>query len=282
MRPLRAMFHVMRQGFARFVGVELSGAAFAGLHTWVAAGRVDGKALVVESVQQLADLSRGVTEREVALPGLARWVAKQRHTVVAVRAPFGLPAELVKDKEWVDFARAFSERFPQPEGFLAEFDAQAQGRFLMRTTDRLTGLRSNPHKRRVGFQTWANLRHVTGPLVAEQRAVAAPMQSPSGDLPVLVETHVGAALRVRRIAPPFMGALEVCARSRSAVLDRLAELEALQFDSPAVRTAPVDQPDLNVIGSVVAAVVAGRLAREPGLLSKGLQDPVGVEGHIYV
>lgn len=276
------MFQRMGQGFARFVGVEMSGAAFAGLSTWVAAGRVDGSALVVESAQQVADLAGGAAERDVALPALAKWLGKQRHAVVAICAPFGLPAPLVQERSWVDFATAFAGRFQSPESFLADVGARGDGRFMVRVTDRVQAIRAGPHKRRVGFQTWANLKHVTGPLVAEGRAVAAPMQPASGRLPVLVETHVAAALRYRRVAPPFTGADDVSTQSRRAVLERFGELEGLQFATRTPWDVTVNERERDAMSAVIAATVAGRLAREPEALQDGIDEAAATEGRVYV
>lgn len=265
-----------------FVGVDLGGGRLAGEVSWVAAGQARDGALLIERVHPVTHLAGGDGARDRALPALARWLAQQRGAVVAIDAPFSLPAAAVPEGDWFEFLARFATRFPEPEALAAVRATGRTGPAAVRATDRVRGLLSVPYSGPRGYCTWCNLHHLLGPLVGAKEAVALPMQSPDGRVPVLVETSVRAALRARCIAAPFRGQQDLALRSRRLVLERLARSDGVSFASQALSVAAIHHEQVEGIGAVVAATVAGRLARDPTRLLADIPESARIEGHVYV
>lgn len=265
----------------RIIGAQFSGAALAGSRTWLAEGVVEDGALRIVTVRQVADLPNGAVERELAMPALRKYLAKQRTAVIGIDFPFGLPAAIVKAKTWLEFVAAFGDLYVDVADFTAKAKVAAGNQERWRLTDRELGKRSAPHKRRLAFQTFYGIRDILAPLVADGQAAVVPMQVPLPRKPVFVEVSPPASLRRARISPPFKGAAPLARRAREGVLAAYERLGQLWPLPPDVRERVLDDAEGDALNAVVAAVAAAWSSANRDRWTTDPDSPYMIEGRIY-
>lgn len=263
------------------LGVQFSGAAFAGGRTWVAEGTATDACLTLASCRQVADLPAGSVERDPSMVALRKYLAKQRGAVCGLVFPFGLPRGVVKDQPWLEFVRSFDKRFKDVADFTEQCRKAGGDREHWRVTDREWGRRSGPHKRRLAYQTFHGIRDILQPLVIEGLAVAVPMQEPAKGKTLLLESAPASTLRRARIAPPFKGAAPLAFRARNGVLEAYERLGRLTKVEEPLRERVLQDPEGDSLASVVAAVTAAYASAHR---ERWDDDPTGgyhIEGRIF-
>lgn len=238
-------------------------------------------ALRISTVRQVADLPNGAVERELAMPALRKYLAKQRAAVIGIDFPFGLPKALVKEKSWTDFVAAFGDKYADVPDFTTQAKKAAGNQERWRHTDRELGKRSAPHKRRLAFQTFYGIRDILAPLVIEGQAAVVPMQDPIPRKPIFIEVSPPATLRRARISPPFKGAAPLARRAREGVLEayeRLGQLWPLPVE---VRERVLDDAEGDALNAVVSAVAAAWASQHRERWKTPSDSPYMIEGRIF-
>lgn len=197
-------------------GVDLSAAATrAGADTWVARCLVDGDALVVAELASAAEfLDLDSTAREDVLPAMAAHLGGvDGPAVVGIDVPFSLPAWVLGDRSWREFAAATPGEWGVLDGVddprdlydaVREAADPDAGRPLRRATDDAHG-GQDPAGFRIKTQTYYGISVLLRRLI-EHDGVCVP--------PALAPAEVG----TEPDSPPRVAVLETYPAS---VFDRL-------------------------------------------------------------
>ncbi len=257
------------------VGVDFSGAADAGRRLWVAEGRLDaGGRLTLLNCRPARELPGGGLSPPQALAALRAFLLTQPDAAVGVDVPFGVPAALMGEEEWLPFVLAVARRWSTPQAFRAACRAAAGGRELRRLTDREAGTPFSPYNLRLYRQTYFALALLLAPLVAAGEACVLPLQSPRAGRPWLLEVCPAVTLRRLGLYRPYKGPSPALAAAREALVTGLQERAGLMLPDPELARLLVADPGGDALDSVVAALAVARALQQPG----GLLGPLAEAG----
>lgn len=195
---------------------------------------------------------------------LRDFIAARADGVFGLDFPFSLPAPLVPDATWVEFALAFGQRYPSAEDLRAACRAAAGGRELRRATDVACRTPFSPYNLRLYRQTYHGIRDLLAPLVAAGRACVLPMMKSERGKPWLIEICPASTLKRLGLYEPYKG---------RAHRDRRACLQA-HFQPGACLP---DDDDGDALDSLIAA-----WATRQALPRLQREAAAGVEGFVYV
>jgi hypothetical protein len=240
-------------------GIDFSGAADAGKWIWIAGATFRDDFLAVHDCYPASQLrSRGVA-RGLALAALRELISSRRDAVFGIDVPFGLPAALLDESSWPEFAVRFVGRYSDAERFKEACWARANGRELRRQTDREARTPFSPYNLRLYKQTFHGLNDVIGPLVAAGSAVAVPMQEPLDGRALLVEVCPASTLHRHDVDEPYKGRGGAPARER--LVEWLVGATPMAIPAP-IRAAAVRDPNGDVLDAIIAAGAAARAMKE--------------------
>jgi hypothetical protein len=238
------------------IGIDFSGGVYAGRKIWIASGRVESAALLIDTCARGEALLDSGRERALCLAALRAFIRSAGEAFIGLDFPFSLPANMMNGQTWLQFIRGFAERFATPQYFRQACLRAAHGRELKRRTDIETKTPFSPYNLRLYRQTYYGLRDVIAPLVRERSVRVWPMQSSRSGVPRLIEICPASTLKQMKWYRPYKG------RSSEQRTARLMILRSLQREG--VRLArqlkPIvsDDPEGDALDSILAAWAAYR------------------------
>lgn len=256
-------------------GVDFSGAADAGKRIWIAEATVQQEFLSVRACYPARELPGSGVGREAALAALRDLIASRRDAVFGIDVPFGLPAVLVTETRWVDFATRFAGRYTDADAFKADCFAQASSRELKRDTDTDARTPFSAYNLRLYKQTFYGLNELIGPLVAAGSAVAMPMQDRVGGRALLVEVCPASTLIRHGVEGPYKGRARADARAR--LVEWLVRTTPMAIPA-AIRARAVRDPDGDAVDALIAARAAARAFTTPAAPTTAHM----LEGYVYI
>ncbi len=251
----------MTARFARFHGVDFSGARNAGTAIWIAEGTPVDCGLRIEHLRRARDLPDGGTDRTAALSALRAHLAVQDSALIGLDFPFSLPGDLVDAPDWTAFARRFARRYPDPEAFRDDCRQRAGGRELKRRTDRRTATPFCAYNLRLYRQTYWGIAEVLAPLAEESRVAILPVLERPGAVSALAETCPASTLKRLGCYRPYKGREDSLKWAREAIFDRL-EREGLGCPGGLRRMAVADTGG-DAIDAIIAAMTMWRVSGAP-------------------
>lgn len=270
----------------RVYGVDFSGAKDAGENVWLASATRRPDTLVVEGCYPGKALPGSGTARDECLPALRNFLAGADDAVVGMDFPFGLPVELVDDRNWPAFVGGFPDGADGPQAWASrcrdvaeELDRDRVE--LKRATDEATGAPFSPYNLRLQSATYYGIAEVLRPLVAAEAASVLPMQPPNPGVAWLVEACPAVTIERHGVeAEGYKDTGEDARERRAEILDLLDGASATIV--PAVREAALDDPEGDALDAVVAAVgVANALDRGDPFAPGTAEPRERIEGRIY-
>ena len=249
-------------GFDRSVGIDISASRRSGDLTWVATIVPARTAPELVSVVPARGLLGRARTPDAVFPALADWIGAQRHAVIGIDSPFGLPRALMSGADWMELVAGFPTRFVDPEAFRDICRRIAGGREWRRDCDREAKTPFAAYNLRLYRQTWWIVAGLLRPLVLSGCARVVPMQMPAPPLPVLLEACPASTLKRLGAYRPYKGSGADRHAGRLAIVRSLSR-EGLRIGAPYAITVTED-PGGDALDAVVAAWAAWRAARTPG------------------
>ena len=262
----------------RVIGVDFSGARYAGDHIWVAAGtRNDGR-LTLESCDPARALAGGSRDRESALAALVAFLAGERRAAAGLDFPFSLPSPLITERRWEEFVRTFPRRYPDAESFRRACRQAAAGRELKRRTDTEARVPFSAYNLRLYRQTHAGISDVLLPLMNLGAASVIPMQAPSRGKVLLAETCPASLLKRLDLYTSYKGRGGALRDARQTLVKSLVDNRLLNEPDKSLAEKMIEDPGGDALDAVLAAIAAANLPR----LREAARDPVErIEGRVY-
>lgn len=265
---------------ARVHGVDFSGAIDAGRRIWIASGVVEDGTPRIVDCRRAEELPGSGRRRERALAALRELIAGERAAAIGLDFPFGLPAPLVPDGSWVDFALAFAGRYPDPEAFRHACVTQTGGRELKRLTDLEARTPFSSYNLRLYRQTYAGIRDLLAPLVRADVARVVPMQPVAPDRPWLLEICPASTLKRASLYRSYKGQTLAQRVARERILASLGSSGALAIPD-AVRRRALDDPGGDALDSLIAAAATSGAVRDPSFPGADPDGRYAREGRVY-
>jgi len=266
----------------KFIGVDFSGAAYAGKTIWLASGIEKNGFLHVFDCRRAESLPGSGLSREACFNALQDYLIKQGEVLAGFDFPFGLPRLLVKEKNWERFVLNFPARYNSPEQFRSSCYERAGGKEYKRVADYNCRAPFSPYNLRVYKQTYYGIKDLLNPLVRLERVSVLPMQEVKESGPLLIEVCPASTLKAANLYFGYKGRGEEKQDRRLKILNYLETERKLVLDSAEMRDMVVRDRGGDALDSLVA-LVAGFEARASIL--KGGDMPGGgewkVEGHTY-
>jgi hypothetical protein len=270
---------------SRLVGIDFSGARYAGRTIWIADGVRENDALRLARCLPASALPGGAALRNPALAAVVEFIAGLDSAAVGIDVPFGLPEALTGTEDWLDFVRGFTARWPDPASFRARCRAIDGGRELRRRCDVEARTPFSPYNLRLHRQTWHAIAGVIGPLVLSGRAAAAPMQPVLAGRPVLLEACPASFLKHRGdgLYRPYKGMSPACRAQRMAILRKLTDRGLLHPPSRIHRQRVLNDAGGDALDAVIAAVIALKESADPENLRprEGRERQDRLEARVY-
>lgn len=248
----------MTTRFARFLGVDFSGARNAGNAIWIAEGVPDADGLSIQHLRQARNLPNGGADRAKALAALRSHLAVQDNALTGLDFPFSLPRELVDKPDWAGFARDFAQRYPYPEAFREDCRRRTDGKELKRRTDRQTATPFCAYNLRLYRQTYWGVAAVLAPLLDDDRVAIPPVLERRDAPSTLAETCPASTLKRLDCYRPYKGRDETLKAQRRAILDRLRQ-EGLRCEKAIAETALTDTGG-DALDAIIAVLTMWRVA----------------------
>lgn len=266
----------------RVHGVDFSGAQNAGKLIWVSSCVIDAGLLQVEACRPAAELPRSGRDLGRALAALRDFISTSRDCAFGLDFPFGLPHQVVGERNWRDFLDSFTQSYPRPDEFRqACVDAalEATGRKeLKRLTDEESNTPFSPYNRRIYKQTYFGIREVLAPLVRRKQACVLPMQRPESGKAWLLEVCPASSLK--RMGLYGKKYKEKSPRPRHDILSAY-ETSTSPSIPATIRSRMLSDSGGDALDSLVAATAV--LAALPNLAHLGRDKPeYALEGYVYV
>ncbi len=272
------MLHRRRRAF----GVDFSGASDGGRNIWIASGVIRGDALCIEGCFRAEDLPGSGRERARCLAALRDFIHGEGGAAFGLDFPFGLPATLVKDQTWEDFARAFPRRYGTPAQFREACLTAAGGRELRRVTDGERRTPFSPYNLRLYRQTYFGICDLLVPLVASRSACVLPMQRALPHKPWVLEICPASLLKRHNLYLPYKGNGAGRRAARARILGCLERAGALRLAAQRLRDAVLDNPKGDALDSVLAALATFRALRAPLHPAPADHKAYAIEGYVYI
>jgi hypothetical protein len=263
------------------IGVDFSGADDAGRRIWVARGAIDGDSLRIDECMPASRLPGGGLGRDRAIAALVAWLAAHDDAIAGLDFPFGLPAPLVREKDWRGFVDGFARRFASPAALrkAAQAAMRRDGEEAKRRTDLAAKTPFSPVNLRCFRLTWGGIAGVLAPLLRDGKACVLPMQAPAPGLPILIETCPACVLKAEGLYFSYKGRSSEHRIARNAILSTLVARGALQKLPAAIERAALSGIDGDALDSIVAAVGAHRALYDPRLIEKP-DELEAIEGRV--
>jgi hypothetical protein len=229
--------------------------------------------------------------RDRCLAALSGFIAQRGEAAIGLDFSFGLPALLVAEGSWEEFAQAFGGRHTDPDHFSDSCHEATAERWpghneIKRETDKEAHTPMSPYTRRTKYQTYHGIRDVLAPLVRDGAASVIPMQQGAPSKPWVLEACPSSTLR--RLRLPYRGYKRGAhpptpeqRATRERILGRLEKCEHLAPLEPAIRDRALNDTYGDALDSIVAAVATARAASNPGTLYPSGAD-YAIEGYVYV
>ncbi len=262
------------------LGIDFSGSVNAGQKIWIASGRAEGAALVIEECFRGEALPDSGRDRTRCLAALRSFIRPLRDALIGFDFPFGMPRELIAGQRWGQYVRSFSDRFATPQQFRAACLTGAQGRELKRLTDREAQTPFSPYNLRLYRQTYYGLSEVLAPLVRDRSACVLPLQKERSGMPRLIEICPASTLKRRKWYQPYKGKSLAHRQARARLL-RSLQREGVSLASPLEPIVLAD-PEGDALDSIIAAWAT---YRAQALIAQGADRAQAIyrlEGHVYV
>lgn len=263
----------------RIIGVDFSGGAQAGQKIWLTVGRVEDDRLLIEECVRGAALPASNRDRTRCLAALRAFIRSAGNALIGLDFPFGLPRELITDKQWAAFIRSFPARYTTPQDFRRACFAAAHQRELKRVTDVETRTPFSPYNLRLYRQTYYGLRDVINPLVRDQSVCVLPFQPARSGVPHLIEICPASTLKRMKRYLPYKGHSSEQREAR-ALIWRSLRREGLRL---ADRLKPIvlADPEGDALDSIIAAwaTYQARKAIEQGI--DRAKPEYRIEGYVY-
>uniref|UniRef100_A0A7V4G8M2 DUF429 domain-containing protein n=1 Tax=Desulfobacca acetoxidans TaxID=60893 RepID=A0A7V4G8M2_9BACT len=267
----------------KIYGIDFSGAAAAGKHIWIAAGRMEQGKLCIKSCRPAAAFLNAQPRREVILADLARFVGSQENAVFAFDFPFGLPVTLLTAlgyRDWQEMVLAFPRRFPEAHSF-RQTCKQFSAVELKRTTDRETKTPFSPYNLRMFRQTYYGISTILHQVVAHDQAAVLPMQPYVPGKAAIIEICPAATLQKEMINKAYRGYKSVSPHGftqRAAILAHFEKLGVVPAGQQ-LRKKILADPRGDALDSLIAGFAAYR-AYASGFAAAS-QQPYALEGFVY-
>jgi Protein of unknown function (DUF429) len=259
----------------RVYGVDFSGATDAGKGIWIAETAVRDGFLSVRRCYPARDLPESAVGRQVALKALRELIASRPGAVFGIDVPFGLPATLVDESSWPDFATRFVGRYADAEAFKAACSERAGRRELKRQTDQEARTPFSAYNLRLYRQTFHGLNDVIGPLVADHSAAALPMQQRGSGGALLVEVCPASTLIFNGVNEPYKRRERGDARAR--IVEWLVRTTPMAISAD-VRALAVADANGDAVDALIAAGAAARALTTPATATATHM----LEGYVYL
>lgn len=243
----------------RVAGVDFSGARDAGKNIWIATGETTPKGVRIETLDRAADLPCGGTEFRPAVNALVSRVAALPDHLIGFDFPFSLPMELIEQRTWTAFVKAFSKRYPEPQGFRDHCRSLTGGKELKRKTDTEARVPWCAYNLRLYRQTWTGIRHVLHPLVQDNRARVIPMQTEQPGKPLVAEICPASLLKQEDLYKPYKGHGPEFRASRQNIVRTLTRRGLLSPIRGRKRQTILDNTGGDALDAVLSAIAAARI-----------------------
>ena len=271
----------------RIHGIDFSGSAMAGRKVWIASGHAEGDRLVIESCRSGETLPGSGRAREQCLAALCRFIEQGEGDAFGLDFPFGLPEELVDEKTWEEFVRAFPGRFADPVEFRAACRQRAAGKDLKRRTDRETRTPFAAYNLWLFRQTFYGIRDVLGPLVRNRSACVLPMQAARPGEPWVLEACPASTLKRleaeihQRLYVPYKGKQPEHREARGRILSALGGECGVVLADRRLRETIVADPEGDALDSVIAALAVAHALRDATFPRPAWCPAYALEGYVY-
>jgi hypothetical protein len=262
-------------------GVDFSGATDAGRKIWIAAGRVDGHTLRIDTCRCGETLPGSSRERAHALGALRTLVGEVGPSIFGLDFPLSLPEPLLQSQSWARFVCAFARRYPSPQAFRGACLAAASGKELKRVTDRESKTPFSPYNLRLYRQTYYGLRDLIEPLVRARLASVLPMQRPQPDRPWLIEICPASTLKQLYLYTPYKGRQPQHQAARASIVRAIRQIGPVRLSRP-VASSVVADPEGDALDSVIAALAVYRVWRDQVLSTASFRRVYRREGYVFV
>ncbi len=254
-----------------------------GDRSWFVEAEVSGQSLHVVDCTPIAERFGVSPHRTDTVAALVSFLADLGgRNAVGFDFPFGLPKAVIPERRWRRFVDQLPDWFSSPEDMAKRCRMHArlvtdgaETNVLRATEEPLSAVTA--YDERLCTETFYGIRDVLRPLVLTDTARVVPMQLPSEDLPLVLETYPAGTLDALRCQTPE-GDRPGDGPPPALVLDSLSD-RSVEFPS-SVRERVLDGDD-NALEAVVAAFATFRNAVDPTNLRMTDELP-SVEGYIYV
>ena len=261
-----------------FIGIDFSGGANAGRKIWIADGRVEHEALLIETCLQGEALPGSSRQRVECLAALRAFIRSADAALIGLDFPLSLPADLMKGQTWLQFIRLFSDCYTTPQHFRQACLHAAHGRELKRRTEIETKTPFSPYNLRLYRQTYYGLRDVIAPLVRERAVRVRPMQSRRLGVPSLIEICPASTLKQLQWYCPYKGR-SIAQRAARLTILRSLQRVGVQLASQ-LKPIVLADPEGDALDSILAAWAAYRSRSQ---LDRLPHDPLYQrEGYVFV
>ncbi len=238
------------------IGIDFSGGVNAGRKIWIAEGRVESGALLIEACLRGEALPGSSRQRAECLAALRAYIRSTGEALVGVDFPLGLPHALMNGRTWLQFIQTFADRFATPQQFRQACQHAAHGRELKRRTDIETKTPFSPYNLRLYRQTYHGLRDIIAPLVCERAVRVLPMQTGRSGLPRLIEVCPASTLKRMNWYSSYKGRAISQRTARLVILQSLRR-EGVQL-AGRLRPGVLADPEGDALDSILAAWAAYR------------------------
>jgi hypothetical protein len=265
----------------RFVGIDFSSAATAGSTIWIAEGQLDDGRVRIENCRPASTLPASHRDRDRCLPALVTYVGQLRRAIVGCDFPFSLPAMMIEEPTWRQFALNLGERFASAEAFASECRRRGNGREVRRACDRDSRVPFAAYNLRIYRQTYHGIRDLLAPLVRDGAVSVLPMEAPGEDHPWVIETCPASTLKHADLYPPYKGTHAGARAARRRIVRGLVGTGLLSPLSQSLQRLAIDNSGGDALDSMVAAAATGRAYLAGAFTMPALDDSQHLEGRVY-
>ncbi|WP_182021442.1 DUF429 domain-containing protein [Haloquadratum walsbyi] len=278
-------------------GVDFSGAARAGDNIYLARGRVpttsSDETLHIETCTPAPTLLDTTADRDAVLSGLREFIATRPTSdtgSVAFGCDFAFSIPMVHIAavddvtDWQSFLQWFPGDMTDPSTFASwagdiAAATETKRTYIQRLTDTRVGALS-PYHFFIQSQTFYGIRDVLAPLVKTNSIRVRPMQSPTSDIPWVVEAYPAATLD--RFGLPddgYKSTSDDAYNRRQMIIEEIDARDDVTL-TPEAKTTALTDPDGDALDAVIAAVATFHVARDGITIPSSADDRWQCEGWI--